>query len=244
MAATGTGSLDIQGRRVATRGARVPGRRVRPPLLLLALAGIAASCGAAIADEGRGDPAKGAARADALFCAGCHGPSGRSVMPDYPALAGQGEAYLAQQLRLFRAGEREGQEMGPVTASLTDADIADLSAYYAAQAPRTAGSAPPAEPPAVLDLYRSGDAARSIQPCAACHGPDGRGDAATATPALRSLQPAYVRTQLQAYAGRSRYRSAVPDGTQRAGLEAMYDVAARLTEDEARDLAQYLQSLP
>jgi cytochrome c553 len=31
---------------------------------------------------------------------------------------------------------------------------------------------------------------------------------------------------------------------QRAGVEAMYDVSARLTDDEVQQLAQYLQGLP
>lgn len=228
------GLLDTQPRDVVPRGSRAR------PLVMIAAALFAVLASAA---ANHGDPVKGAARSDALFCGGCHGPGGRSVMPEYPSLAGQGAAYLEQQLRLFRTGERISQEMASIAASLTDDDIADLSAYYAAQSPRPAASPSP-EPSAALDLYRNGEAARSIQACAACHGPDGRGDDTTMTPALRSLQAAYVRAQMEAYSRRSRYRSAVPDGLQRAGVEAMYDVTARLTEDEVRELAQYLQSLP
>jgi cytochrome c553 len=164
-------------------------------------------------------------------------------MPEWPALAGQVAAYIEQQLRLFRVGERINPQMAPIATSLTDDDIADLAAYYAAQSPQVPASPPP-EPSAAAGLYLNGDAARTIVPCASCHGPDGRGNVATITPALRSQQATYIRAQLTAYALRGRYQSAVPDGLQPAGVTAMYDGAARLTDDEVRELAQYLQSLP
>ena len=211
-------------------------------VLLAVLGSVDASRNPAAAAT-RGDPSKGAARAEALFCAGCHGPAGRSATPEWPSLAGQRETYIAQQLTLFRARERTSQEMAPIAAPLTDEDIADLSAYYAAQTPRPPAAAQP-DQPAAAELYRSGDAARSIQACAACHGPDGRGDESTVTPALRSQQPAYVRNQLEAYSRRTRYQSAVPAGVQRAGVEAMYELVVRLTGDESQQLAQYLQNLP
>jgi cytochrome c553 len=202
-----------------------------------------AGAGAEVPATRPGDPVKGAARSEVLFCAGCHGPGGRSATPQWPSLAGQGEAYLGQQLRLIRAGERYSQEMAPVAETLTDEDIADLAAYYAAQTPRP-GAPASADPQAAGDLYLKGDAARSIQACAACHGPEGRGDGKTVTPALRSQQSTYISAQLEAYSRRSRYQSAVPSGLPRAGIEAMYDLSARLTEDEVQQLAQYLQSLP
>ena len=164
-------------------------------------------------------------------------------MPEWPSLAGQVAAYLEQQIRLFRSGERINPQMAPVATSLTDDDIADLAAYYAAQSPQSPAS-PASDSPMAATLYNSGDAARAVLPCATCHGPDGRGNSTTVTPALRSQQATYIRAQLAAYSLRGRYQSAVPDGLQPAGVAAMYDVSGRLTEDEVRELAQYLQNLP
>lgn len=50
-----------------------------------------------------GNPQKGAARAEALYCGVCHAPGGRSETPEWPSLAGQGVAYLEQQLSFFAA---------------------------------------------------------------------------------------------------------------------------------------------
>ncbi len=254
-----TGLSDPVHRDVAPGRRRPPGRATIVGLLFALLGSVVAAADSTTTAEAptspaapdasrtagasRGDPARGAARSEALFCAGCHGPGGRSATPQWPSLAGQGEAYLGQQLGLIRTGERFNQEMAPVAASLTDEDIADLAAYYAAQSPR-APAPSSADPQMAGELYRKGDAARSIQACAACHGPDGRGDVTTSTPALRSQQSTYITAQLEAYSRRSRYQSAVPAGLQPAGLEAMYDLSARLTEDEIQQLAAYLQSLP
>lgn len=191
-----------------------------------------------------GDPQKGAARVEALFCGVCHGPRGRSETPEWPSLAGQDAGYLAKQLALFRSGERVNLEMGPIATTLTDEDIADLSAYYAAQGlPSSPSPSPAQDGSAIMTLYRSGDAARSIRACADCHGATGSGDAKMLAPALRAQQPTYVRSQLEAYARRSRYKSAAPSGLDPAGLQAMYDAGSRLTADEMQQLALYLRGL-
>ena len=77
-----------------------------------------------------GDVAAG--RAKALMCQACHGLDGQSKVPDAPNLAGQVEGYLAVQLGAFKAGTRKSEAMNVVASALSDADIADLSAYFAA----------------------------------------------------------------------------------------------------------------
>ena len=77
-----------------------------------------------------GDVAAG--RAKALMCQACHGIDGQSKVPDAPNLAGQVEGYLAVQLGAFKAGVRKSEAMNVVAASLSETDIADLAAYYAA----------------------------------------------------------------------------------------------------------------
>lgn len=66
-------------------------------------------------------------------CAACHGADGKAILPIYPHLAGQYANYLEQALREYRAGTRKNPVMGAQAATLTDADIRQLAAYYAAQ---------------------------------------------------------------------------------------------------------------
>jgi len=101
---------------------------------ILALAGIAvfASTAAAFAS----DASKGLAKA--AICASCHGPAGVSPVPNYPDIAGQKPLYIEYALRRYRAGERQGDQAGmmyTVTQALTDDDISDLAAYFAALRP-------------------------------------------------------------------------------------------------------------
>ena len=78
-----------------------------------------------------GDAAAG--KSKSAICASCHGPSGVSSNPLWPNLAGQKEQYLAKQIKAFRDGERKDPMMAPMVAALSDDDIANLAAYYAAQ---------------------------------------------------------------------------------------------------------------
>ena len=82
-------------------------------------------CPAAAADAKAG-------RAKALACQACHGLDGLSKVPDAPNIAGQSEGYLAAQLKAFRSGARRNESMSVVAATLSDGDIENLAAYYAA----------------------------------------------------------------------------------------------------------------
>jgi len=74
-----------------------------------------------------------AGKAKSAICASCHGPAGVSANPLWPNLAGQKEQYLAKQIKAFRDGDRTDAMMAPMVAALSDDDIANLAAYYAAQ---------------------------------------------------------------------------------------------------------------
>ena len=71
-------------------------------------------------------------RAKSQACAACHGPLGISTAPDAPNLAGQPDIYLSAQLRAYRSGVRQHPVMNVIAKPLSDADIAALSAWYAA----------------------------------------------------------------------------------------------------------------
>lgn len=74
-----------------------------------------------------------AGKAKSVICASCHGANGISPNPLWPNLAGQKEQYLIKQIKAFRDGTRQDPMMAPMVAALSDDDIANLAAYFAAQ---------------------------------------------------------------------------------------------------------------
>jgi len=70
----------------------------------------------------------------AQVCQACHGPDGNGIGdPQYPLLAGQHADYLAKALHDYKSGVRNNAIMAGFSAALSDEDIADLSAFFAAQ---------------------------------------------------------------------------------------------------------------
>ncbi len=177
----------------------------------------------------------------AAVCSSCHGPNGNSTNPEWPRLAGQSAVYIAEQLKLFRAGVRDNPVMKPLASGLSDQDIADLAVYYEAQTPEGL-EADPSYWQAGQAVYLRGDKARNIPACVACHGPVGRGNLLAGYPALRAQQSVYVVKQLNDYASGSRYTGAHPEQASRNGV-MMFTIAKRLTPDEIRDVASYVQGL-
>ena len=86
------------------------------------------------------------------MCRTCHGLDGTAVMPVAPNIAGEPAAYLAAQLKAFRCGARKQEMMSVVAAGLSDRQIADVAAWYAAQTatamPPPASTPPPRPRPA------------------------------------------------------------------------------------------------
>jgi cytochrome c553 len=89
--------------------------------MLFVAFGTVLSAGAADLEQGR---------AKSLGCQACHGSAGVGTAPDIPNLAGQKEGYVRAQLRAFRAGERKQEVMNAIAAQLSDADIANLAAFW------------------------------------------------------------------------------------------------------------------
>jgi cytochrome c553 len=186
-----------------------------------------------------GKAADGATKS--AVCAACHGPNGNSVNPEWPRLAGQSAVYIAEQLRLFRSGLRTNPVMQPLSATLSDQDISDLAVYYEAQTP-TGLEADPSYWQGGQALYLRGDRARDVPACTACHGPVGRGNLAAGYPALRAQQSVYVMKQLNDYASGARYTGPNPLQASRNGT-MMFTLAKRLTPEEIRDVASYVQGM-
>lgn len=208
-----------------------------------------ASALAALEQTHGGDPENGATLAGT--CAACHGLDGNPPdgMP-YPRIAGQSERYIAQQLALFKSGERNtgmAPVMIPFAQPLSPQDMRDLGAFFATKSP----GAGIADDSAVVGgpydgmkfyeigqkLYRSGDPARGIPACMACHGPAGQGNPGPAYPAVAGQEASYVDRRLQ------EYRSGESSLADRRLFQIMSEVAAPLTDQEIQALASYLQGL-
>ena len=192
------------------------------------LAVIAGAC-ASVYALAQASAENGAAKAAA--CLACHGPS--NVNPEWPNIAGQGVRYLTEQLKAFRDGKRVNPVMSPMAAGLSDQDIADIAAHYAAQTP-VGLEADPSYWKAGEKLYRGGDAERSIPACIACHGPVGRGNTPASYPALRAQYAQYTQKQLHDYAAGARTG---------ANAEVMQTIAKRMSQEDIRNVASYVQGM-
>lgn len=198
------------------------------PFLLAAAAGYAHATNPLV----DGDAEAGAAKA--AVCAACHGPNGNSGNPDWPSLAGQSPTYTYQQLQAFKSGQRSDMLMTPQAAMLSEQDMRDLAAYYAAQVPRP-GVASEAAVAVAEPLYRGGDAERGVPACLACHGPTGNGNAGAGYPRIAGQHAQYIAKELREYRSAER-------GSGVAG-QMMQAAAKHLTDEEIDALASYVTGL-
>ncbi len=134
-----------------------------------------------------------------VTCAGCHGVDGNSLSPAFPKLAGQGENYLLKQLKDFKTGVRIDNIMSGLVMSLTEKDMANLAAYYAAKKTSQGVITKSSNLALGQKIYRGGKKATSVTACIACHGPKGMGIPSAGFPALASQHPIYIVKQLKAF---------------------------------------------
>lgn len=176
--------------------------------------------------------ADAAQKVAASTCASCHGPSGVSVSPLFPRLAGQQELYLLAQLKAFKAKTRAEPDahdyMWGMATLLDDSTIAALAHYYAMQKPAPGLAGDPSLIARGKKIYDEGDPAHSVAPCASCHGKSGEG--ATIFPRLAGQQAAYVRRQMEAI------QKTLRDSP------IMHGVIKNLDADQIDAVAQYVQS--
>ena len=66
-------------------------------------------------------------------CAACHGKDGKkTLMPDYPKIAGQNKAYIEKQMKDIKSGARangNSAAMKGVMEIVSDAEIKDLAEF-------------------------------------------------------------------------------------------------------------------
>jgi cytochrome c553 len=135
---------------------------------------------AALAHAAEGDPVAG--KRKTVTCNACHGQSGFKSMP---RLGGQSAAYLVAALRAYKEDRRMHATMRDVAHALSERDIADLAAHYAA-VPKA-----PAESAATTLAY--------AERCTVCHGPDGARPAAPEIALIAGQNAGYLEQTLREY---------------------------------------------
>jgi cytochrome c553 len=186
-------------------------------------------CSAAMAQDAAAGQKK------AQLCIGCHGIAGyQASFPEIhkvPMIAGQNSDYIVSALTAYRKGERMHPTMRGIAAALTDQDMADLGAFYSAQAQGQAAPAAVEAPSAqVAELVKKAN-------CTSCHGENYSKPVAPSYPKIAGQHADYLYVALKAYQ---------TDGNPQVGRKnaVMGGMARQFTHAELKLLANYLGSLP
>jgi cytochrome c553 len=184
---------------------------------------------------GAGSAAAGEKKA--AMCIGCHGIKGyQASFPEVhkvPMISGQGAKYIVSALTAYKKGDRKHPTMRAIATSLTEQDMADLSAFYE-QHGGAAASAPPdgAAPasPEVAALLTKGA-------CASCHGPNFSKPIDGSYPKIAGQHGDYLYVALKAYK---------TDGNPQVGRNnaIMGAQVKQYTLPELKSITEYLSSLP
>ena len=189
---------------------------------------------AALANESAktGDATKG--KAVSAICSACHGADGNSVNPDWPKIAGQGEAYLVKQLIDFRKDKRAEATMTPMAKGIaSDEDVLHLAAYYASQKQKP-GTANKDKVAAGEKIYKGGIMASGVAACSGCHGPSGEGNAPAKFPKISGQHAKYAIKQLKDFRSGSRNNDTG---------KMMHNVVAKMSDTEIEAVAEYISGL-
>jgi cytochrome c553 len=184
-------------------------------------------------DAQEGDAAAGQAKA--VICTACHGADGNSINPIWPSLAGQHPAYIIRQLEAYNDGERADAGMQTYAAMLSEQDMHDIAAFFAAQTPAVRGADPDLAARGER-IYKGGIEERGIAACIACHGPTGMGNQPAGYPRISHQHAQYLSTTLRDYQSGARRSDATLN-------QMMRNVAELLLDDEIEALASYMQGL-
>jgi cytochrome c553 len=148
-------------------------------------------------------------------CRTCHGLNGFARIPIAPHIGGEPAEYLAAQLQAFRDGTRAHEMMTVVASGLSDAAIADVSAWYA-------------QHQVTATLFA--DEADAPEGCVSCHGADGIA-LIEGVPNLAGETNIYIATQLKDFRGGKRTH------------EVMSSISADLSDDDIRALADWFAAI-
>jgi cbb3-type cytochrome c oxidase subunit III len=212
------------------------GRILVVHLTAVGLSGLAVQTKAADQAPAKPDLNRGQAIA-AQVCASCHGADGNSAGGAYPKLAGQHPEYLTKELKDFKTQPgakgpaRNNPIMAGIAGALSDQDMVNVSAWFATQVPKPGYAHNKNTVALGQKIYRGGIAEKGVPACASCHGPTGQG-IPSQYPRLSGQWADYTAAQLTAF------QQAV-----RNNNEPMHAIAARLSENEIKAVADYVAGL-
>jgi cytochrome c553 len=171
----------------------------------------------------------------AAMCIGCHGIQGyQASFPEVhkvPMISGQGAKYIAAALSAYKKGERKHPTMRAIAASLSEQDIADLSAYYEPQGGK--GATPDQVPAAKADVAKLLEKGA----CVSCHGANFNKPIDGSYPKIAGQHADYLYVALKAYK---------TEGNAQVGRgnAIMAGQAKQFSNAELRAIADYLATLP
>jgi len=178
-------------------------------------------------------------------CVACHSNDGNSASPMFPKIAGLGEKYLLKQLKDIQSKQRIVPEMTGLLDNKSDADLADLAAFFDSKTLQLSGAkelkvktnASIEVDSLVLGarIYRAGNAEAGVPACSGCHSPTGNGNAPAAFPRLGGQYAAYIEKQLKAFRAGERAN----DGD----AMIMRSIAQRMTDAEIASVANFISGL-
>jgi cytochrome c553 len=196
--------------------------------LLIAAVAVAAPIGLAQAQDAQAGEKK------AAMCIGCHGiPGYQASFPEIhkvPMISGQGAKYIVSALTAYKKGERKHPTMKATATPMSDQDMADLGAFYAAQAAPAPAQPLPAPDPAVAELLKKGN-------CASCHGENYAKPIDPSYPKLAGQHADYLYVALKAYQTENNRQVGRANAI-------MGGIAKQFTPRELKLLANYIGSLP
>ncbi|MES2842816.1 MAG: c-type cytochrome [Pseudomonadota bacterium] len=198
---------------------------------LVAAATLSAAAFSVHAQGVTGDVAAGQKKAE--MCIGCHGITGyQNSFPEIhkvPMISGQSGAYIVSALNAYKKGDRKHPTMRGIAGSLSEQDMADLAAYYASHADKTAADAPRTASTTAAALIEKGA-------CASCHGANFSKPIDPSYPKLAGQHSDYLFFALKAYTVEGNKVVGRSNGIM-AGIAKQYSTA------EMREIAKYLGSL-
>lgn len=177
---------------------------------------------------GPGDPVAGKAKAG--MCTSCHGEDGNSADPMTPKLAGQYGWYIEKQVHDYQTAQLSHQLMGTMASMVSDADLTDISAYFASL-PMMKGDRP-SNNAIGKKLYENNDLPRMMVRCKNCHGDTGKGlhPNNPVFPVIGGQHKAFLLKQLREF--KEGVRNNSPAGV-------MNTTVHRLADAELEALAEY-----
>ena len=175
------------------------------------------------------------------MCVGCHGIVGyQASFPEIhkvPMIAGQSATYISAALTAYKGGDRKHPTMRAVADTLTEQDIADLAAYYSQLGLKEGDAPPPAAGKAPSPKVQALISRDRDNACTKCHGANFNTPNDGTVAKLAGQHPDYLFVALKSYKVENRAQLGRANGV-------MSGQAKKFTNDELKELASYIGSLP